>query len=353
MSVFCNILSMFDGILGNESLKEILIRLRSAGRVPNAMLFAGPEGVGKRLFALAIARSFVCRNRERGPACGECPACVRAGQFEFPKLDDRDGYKRVIFSNHPDVGAVMAFSRQIAVDAVRDLESEAHFRPYEGEARTFIVNDADKMNDAASNALLKTLEEPAPTTNIILVTSRPETLLSTIRSRCQTFRFAPVQTELIQRFLIETAEVAENEARLAARMSQGSIGRAVSVDVDRVRERRGELAGVLIDALARHDIVRALRSAETIAEAKNKDFFEQDLELLLTLIRDVWAISLGESEGSLVHLDIFHDLERIAEGVGSQKLSGLMNEIELMRERFAVNINRKLAADDLFVKMAA
>lgn len=344
---------MFDKILGNEPLKEILSRLRITGRMPNAILFAGPDGVGKRLFALEIARSFVCRRPETDFACGECPPCVRAGQFEFPKPEDKEAHKRVIFSNHPDVGTLIASGRQIPVDAVRDLESEAHFRPYEGAARTFIIDDAHKMNDAASNALLKTLEEPASTTNIILITSRPETLLPTIRSRCQTFRFAPIAAELIQRHLIEKGIMGENEARLAARMSQGSIGKAISIEVARVRERRGDLTAVLSDAFVRRDVVRLLRAAENLAEAKNKEFFEEDLDLLLTMIRDLWAISLGESEGSLVHIDIFHDLERIAQDSSAQKFADLMAEIELMRERFAVNINRKLAADALFVEMAA
>lgn len=344
---------MFDAILGNESLKEILTRLRSSGRVPNAMLFAGLDGIGKRLFALEIARSFVCRAEADGLACGECPACVRAGRFEFPKPEDRDAYKKVIFSNHPDVGMITTHARQISVDAIRDLEAEAHFRPYEGAARTFIVDEADKMNDAASNALLKTLEEPAATTNIILVTSRPDTLLSTIRSRCQTFRFAPIPAESIQKYLIETGAMTENDARLAARLSQGSLGRAAAIDVAATRDRRGGLAAVLSDAVGGRDFLRVLRAAEVMAEAKNKEFFEDDLELLLTLIRDVWAITLGESEGSLVHIDIYHDLAKIAENTDSKKLAGLIGEIELMRERFAVNINRKLAADNLFVKMAA
>lgn len=344
---------MFDEILGNDRLREVLTRLRASGRMPNAMLFAGPDGVGKRLFALEVARSLVCRSPKGSAACGECSACVRTGQFELPKAEDRESHQKVIFSNHPDVGTVIAYGRQIPVNAIRDLESEAHFRPFEGAGRTFIIDDADRMNDAASNALLKTLEEPSPTSNIILVTSRPDTLLSTIRSRCQTFRFAPVPTELIQKFLIEKEIAGENEARLAARLSQGSIGRAVSIDIARAVERRAELAAALNEGLVRRDLVLLLRASETLAEARNKEFFEEDLELLLTLIRDVWAISLGESEGALVHIDIFHDLERTAQGSDPRKLSGLMAEVELIRERLVVNINKKLAADELFVKMAA
>ncbi|MCC7307310.1 MAG: DNA polymerase III subunit [Acidobacteria bacterium] len=341
---------MFTGILGNEELKQILKRLRSNGRLPNAMLFAGPEGIGKRLFALEVGRSFICTTHE-SDACGVCPACVRAGQFEFPKPDAKDAYKKVVPSHHPDVALVTTIKRQIAVDAIRDLEREAYFHPNEGRGRTFIIDDADKMNPASANALLKTLEEPASTSRIILITSRPDALLSTIRSRCQIFRFAPVPTGLVEKHLNGLGSVGEDAARLAALISHGSVGRALSMDIDRARKRRDELASTLDEVFTRRDLVSAVRAAELSAEAKNKDFFEDDLDLLMTLLRDIWTISLGGED--LVHIDISRELARIAENTEAKHLSNVMTEIELMRERFVVNINRKLAADTLFTSMAA
>jgi DNA polymerase-3 subunit delta' len=245
---------------------------------------------------------------------------------------------------------VMAQKRFVLVDAVRDLENEARFRPYEGRARTFIIDDADKMNDAASNALLKTLEEPASTSRIILVTSRPDALFTTIRSRCQVFRFAPVRGEQIARLLIETRQVPEPDARLAARFSEGSVSRALSIDVEQMRERRSFALDVLRQAFLRHDRVSLLRASEKLAEAKNKEYFDEDLDLLAALIRDIWGLSLG---GDVVHADVMSDLVEIAEHADTQKLAELMGEIESIRERFAVNINKKFAVDDLFVRMAA
>ncbi len=340
---------MFDAILGNEALKEILNRLCSAGRMPNSALFSGPDGVGKRLFALEIGRRFVCT---AGNACGKCSACVRVGQIELPKPDNRDAFKKVLFTNHPDVGVVMAPGRQIHVDAIRDLEAEAHFRPYEAKGRTFIIDDADKMNPSSSNALLKTLEEPVATTCIILLTRRPDALLSTIRSRCQVFRFAPVAVEQIEKHLIGSGAFSEADARLSARLSRGSLGQAIAIDVERVRERRASLIQMLDDVFGRADMVSALRVSEALTEAKNKESFEDDLELLMSLIRDIWAISLGERGGSLVHSDEFDELAKIAKTSDPQHFSAAMNEIELMQQRFAVNINRRIAADAVLAAMA-
>ena len=171
----------------------MLLRLVANNRVPSALLFDGPEGVGKRQFALELARSLVCLTACGHEACGECTACSRVGTFSLPTSEKGDDYDRVFLSQHPDVGLVIPYKRNLRVGAIRELEREAYFRPYEAGTRVFIVDDADKMNDAASNALLKTLEEPPSTSHIILISSRADSLLATIRSRCQTIRFGPVE----------------------------------------------------------------------------------------------------------------------------------------------------------------
>src|SRR5260221_2051995 len=222
---------MFKKLIGNEHVKQTLSRLLSTGRVSNSLLFAGDEGVGKRQFALELAKAFVCKEPSNHQACGACTACGRGDVFDFPTSYKGDDYEQVFFSKHPDIGVVIPFKRNVRINAIRDLEREANFRPYESQARFFIIDDAEKMQDAAANAMLKTLEEPPPTTYIFLITSRPDSLLPTIRSRCQTIRFAPVAADEIEKFLIDEKAFTFDEARLAARLSRGSIGRAVSINV--------------------------------------------------------------------------------------------------------------------------
>src|SRR5262247_471981 len=156
---------MIERLIGNEQVKEFLRRMIAAGRLPGALLFAGPDGVGKRQFALEVARSILCEHTEVFGSCGECSVCKRIGKFVFPTSEKKDDYERVFIGEHADVGQVIAFKRNILVEAIRALEREANFRPYEGKSRFFIIDDADKMNVQAANALLKTLEEPPPTTH--------------------------------------------------------------------------------------------------------------------------------------------------------------------------------------------
>ena len=122
---------MFDKLIGNDQIKKILKRFIAVKRVPNSLLFAGEEGIGKRLFALEFAKCFVCQNLQNGEACDECAACRRADNFVIPNPTDKnkDEFKKVFFSDHPDIGTVVPYKRNILVDAIRNLELEANFRP--------------------------------------------------------------------------------------------------------------------------------------------------------------------------------------------------------------------------------
>lgn len=345
--------SMFSDLIGNEQAKLRLHRLLGAGRLPNSLLFAGDEGVGKRQFALAIAKAFLCKTPEAGEGCGNCPVCSRIPMFVFPKPDDKDAHKRVIFSKHPDVGIVVPYNRNILVDAVRHLEAEANFRPFEGQVRFFVIDDADKMNDAASNALLKTLEEPAPTSYIFLVTSRPDALLPTIRSRCQILRFAPVETEMIERFLVEDRAFPVDEARLAARLSRGSVGRALAVKVEEFRERRSKMLDVIRNAITAGDNAAMIRFSEGLNDAKNKERFEENLDILESVIHDVWRLRYGGEASQIVNGDIAIGIAEMAERSGRADLASWLADIEELRRNLSVNINRRVATDALFTAMAA
>ena len=337
---------MFSKLIGNEGVKENLRRLVAAGRVPHGLLFAGPEGVGKKEFALELARGLICKNG----GCEDCPVCDRIGVFNFPNPDDKDEHKKVILSGHPDAGMVISYKRNILVDAIRDLEREANFRPFEGGKRVFIIDDAEKMNDSAANALLKTLEEPPSTTNLILVTSRPDSLLQTIRSRCQTIRFAPVAAEAMEPILISAGKSPE-DAKLAARVSGGSVGRALAMDIAEFRAAREAMLGVVRSALLTGDVSTMLRTSEQLGDAKNKDRFEENIGILQTLVRDIFAMRAGGAE--LINSDIADELGELADEAGTARLSAWQLEIEDLRASLNVNVNRKVAVDGLFVSMAA
>lgn len=338
---------MFDHLIGNDSAKKNILRLIAFGRVPNSLLFAGADGVGKKLFALELAKAVVCHQKGEMPACGSCSACIRAGVFELPDADDKDAHKKVFFSEHADVGLIIPYKRNILVDAIRDLEREANFRPFEARARVFIIDEAHKMNDAASNALLKTLEEPPSTSHIFLMTSRPDSLLPTIRSRVQMLRFSPVDQTEIEHLLLKKHDCTQEEARLIARASNGSVALAMSVDPDAFRELHAEAVDVLRHAILDRDIVAVLIQSEKIGARATADF-EAFLAMLQQLAYEVWAAKMLHGEGEATT-----QISELAEAADAVAIGEWINEIERIRGTLAVNINKKSAADALFVKMAA
>jgi DNA polymerase-3 subunit delta' len=344
---------MFDELIGNDRVKKLLRRMLQSSRLPGAMLFSGEDGVGKKLFALEIARALNCRSPQGVEACGSCADCKRTLKINYPASDDSDDWKGIIWTDHADVGLVVAPKRVLLVDQMRAIENAANYRPFEGKARVFIVEDADKLNENSANALLKILEEPPPTSHVILLTSRPAWLLPTIRSRCQVIRFSPLAAAEIENHLTQNKIADAAEARVRARVARGSLSRALEEDLDDFLEQRKTMLEV-VGALARSDDrLQLLRSAEQLNEAQYKDEYETRLDVLETLIRDVWLLSLGADAGIIVNEDVLPELKGMANGLDSKWPAIWIGQIEEMREQLVVNINRKPATDALFLTMAA
>lgn len=344
---------MFSNLLGNDEAKETLTRLFAGERLPGSLLFIGDEGIGKKLFALEFARMLNCRNRVGVEACDECSPCKRISRSKFLPFGNTDDDKeRIIWSEHADVAMVRPYKQIIRVSPIRELEREANFRPFEGSARVFIIEDADYMNDQASNALLKTLEEPQPSSHLILTTSNPTALLATIRSRCQVIRFAPIPVDELESFLIRSQGLTDSDAKLLARLARGSLGRALSADLETYRERRAAMLTVLKALTLEGDVGQLLRAAEELA-AGDRDEYEQTLEGLETLIRDAWSLRLERPQDSIINLDLVTDLKPIAAEMQSRPARAWLQAIEELRGTLEVNINRRIATDALFLTMAS
>jgi len=342
---------MFDELTGNSRVKAVLKRMLVADRLPGAMLFTGEEGIGKKLFALEIARALNCRTPRDHEACGVCSSCVRIRKLNYPTRDDADEWTQIIWTDHPDVGLVVAPKRVLRVEQMRQIEKEANFRPFEGKARVFLIDEADKLNDASANALLKVLEEPPRTSYLILITARPAMLLPTILSRCQMIRFSPLAPAEIESHLVKN-DIDKKTARVRARAAGGSMGRALSGDLVTFTSQRKAMLKVLNALVLSNDRAQLLRSAEQLNEAQYKDEFEERLDVLETLIRDAWMLSLGVDTSRIVNEDLSAELKEIAQQINPGSAGDWILQIEDLREQLIVNVNKKVTTDSLFLVMA-
>ncbi len=342
---------MFSELTGNARVKTALKRMLVNDRLPGAMLFTGEEGIGKRLFALEVARALNCRTPKDNEACGVCSSCARIGRLNYPQREDAEEWLQIIWTNHPDVGLVVAPKRVLRVEQMRQIEKEANFRPFEGKARVFLIDEADKLNDASANALLKVLEEPPRTSHLILITSRPAMLLPTILSRCQMIRFSPLTPDEIETHLTKN-KIDGKTARLRARAAGGSMGRALAGDLVTFTSQRKAMLKVLNSLAVSNDRAQLLRSAEQLNEAQYKEEFEERLDVLETLIRDAWMLSLGVDKSQIVNEDLSSELVEIGQRLDSSRAADWILQIEDLREQLIVNVNRKVTTDALFLVMA-
>ena len=215
-------MTRFQDIFDQSPAVEWLRRTLAAGRLPHAMVFAGPIGVGKGTTAAALAGAFLCESpTDDADACGACASCRAMSADTHP--DYHRVYRQLIRLKKPDVVA-----RDLSVDVIRDyLIEPAGLKSATGRGKVFVVDEAELMNFTAQNALLKTLEEPPGRTLIVLLAEQPSLLLSTIRSRTQILRFAPLPAARIASELKRRQVGGPGDADDAARFARGSLGLAL------------------------------------------------------------------------------------------------------------------------------
>jgi DNA polymerase-3 subunit delta' len=250
-----------DDILGNSRVKKILRLALQKNRLPNSLLFYGPQGVGKRRLALVLAASVNCERR-RDDACGECSICLAISNGRFP-----------------DVQEIKPSGQVIRVEHVREMRQAAYMRPMVGRKRVFIISEADKMNDESSNTVLKILEEPPLFSHFILVADNPYLILPTIKSRCQSLQFMPVGREEIARAIQEKG-CPEDRARIISLYVGGNLEEALSLNWDDVSSTRRE-AWALFLSIVKPDRPALFLQRYAFAQ---RSFIREDLKATLEIM---------------------------------------------------------------------
>jgi DNA polymerase-3 subunit delta' len=331
-------------VLGNELVQRILYRAVDGGQLHHSLLFHGPEGVGKRRMALRLAMYRCCPQREGGgkDCGGVCPSCSRMAQGKHPDLTELAPEEKL--------------NGLIKIDPVTDLIRQAQFRPYEAPGRTFLFDGAERMTAEAANALLKTLEEPPSSSLFILIASRPDSLLPTIRSRCQGFRFRPFPPRRLEEALVQAFGIPAAEARLRARLAEGSLGRALSVDLEALREERELALRVLRTAAAAGWQPRQELMGMASGLSENKASWEsrgrEVPRLLASLLRDAILLQRGGDPTFLTHADLSEELGDLARDAAEIDPYEACRSLEEVEEGIRRNLNRRLLCELLFMKLA-
>lgn len=318
----------FDSIIGHTFPVSLLRNMLTTGRIANAYLFSGIEGIGKCTLAISFAKALNCR-QQTADFCGECLSCHKIAE----KI-------------HPDLFWLEPEKNVITVDKIREVQHRIIFKPLEGQHKVVIIDQAEKLNRYAANCLLKTLEEPPEDTVIILIVNASTYLLPTIISRCQTIRFAPLQHEQITSFL-EHKDIGGAKAALIASLAQGSIKKAMFLLEHNFIAKRKKLLKFLVPASPdRFETLFRLSSQVS----NNTEEIPQILEFLQTWYRDLYLLKQGFPVAKLLNHDI---IDEMLESVKRETGAGLIKKMKKLRwiqQNLGANLNLRVALESALMQ---
>jgi DNA polymerase-3 subunit delta' len=345
-----------SNFLGNKRAVEILKRAIEQDRLPHAMIFAGPAGVGKCTLALLIAQQLNCLSPLATGACGSCAACKRIMaviesryiQCQTLKGEGFCGHCascKIRTKRHPDIFLIEPEKTTISIEQIRSMIDEIAFQPLEARYRVVILDPAEQMRPEAHNSLLKTLEEPSSRTLIILVTTNPYMLLQTIRSRSRMLLFGEIPQDQIERYLITAGRRSGDEARLAAALSGGSLAAALSFNTGEYQEIRKQALEFVNLLLRRGSFAEASALAGQVA--KDKAFFQNWIESVAALLQDIYYAS--KAADRVGNRDLLAKLQEIARIAANSTILGSIEAVRKLKQDLQFNVNRQIALEAMFI----
>jgi DNA polymerase-3 subunit delta' len=350
--------------IGNAQAIHLLRRAIEQDRLPHAMIFAGPAGVGKCTLAVLLAQQLNCLSLKSGGACGECVACRKTLAVLESRylacLTPRGEIPcggcascRTLSNQHPDVRIVKPLRDKstISMDQVRDLIAEISYQPFDGRYRVVILDPVDQMAPRAPNVLLKTLEEPASRTIIILVTTKPFELLTTIRSRSRMLQFSGIPQHQIEEFLVRRAGRPLDEARMSAVLSRGSLAAALDFDGELYQELREKALRFVSLLLTKGSFHEASSIATFVVKyKKDKEAFTIWLESVEALLQDVYFAHFAPAR--MIQSDLRAELEKLTRASSRREVVSAIEAIKSLRLSLQRNVQRQLAVEALFLSLA-
>ena len=350
-----------DNFIGNRRARNILERAIEQDRLPHAMIFAGPAGVGKCTLALMTAQALNCLAPQNGNACERCAACRRIMAYVESRhkecvkgADAACGVCQVCQvrnRRHPDIRLIEPDKKTaISIDQIRDIIAETAFQPLEARYRVVILDPADQMRAEAQNSLLKTLEEPPSRTVMILIATNPYLLLETIRSRARILPFGEIPSEQIAGYLTQKEGKSEPDALLAAALSGGSLGAALEFNTAEYRDVRESALEFVTLLLNRGSFTRAGAIVASITKDKDKDIFRTWIESAEALLRDIYYS--GAAASRVGQRDVFEKLRTLRENTKHSHLIRAIEAIRKLRMDLHYNLNRQIALEALFVGLS-
>ncbi len=335
----------FTDILAQDHIIDHFKKAIKADHLSHAYIFAGQDGVGKTLFAKEFAKALNCKNVE-SDSCNSCPNCIRIEK-----------------ENHPDVfwTDIEEKAKFIKIENIRNLQHSVKLSPLESDYKIFIIKEADRMNEEASNCLLKTLEEPSPNTIIILIADSVSPVKDTIRSRCQIIRFHPISTHIIEDQLTNKSATDLNKIKWVSRFCNGSLGNALALLDNNYYEINNDIvtrmSKPVIDnlAFAEEVIDSYLSTGESLEEKRQT--LKNILNCFLQFYRDLLIVKIRNKYGvrqetiPLFNSDRKDALQRHVNYLTQEQIVNVIDDILESIKYIGFNLNINLLVENIITKI--
>ncbi|MGH9688227.1 MAG: ATP-binding protein [Candidatus Acidiferrales bacterium] len=361
----------FSEFLGNERVIRALRGMLQRERLPSAMLFTGPRGIGKYTLARMFAQAANCQ-RLKDDFCGQCDSCLRmaplvapeklvvAGLTERGESADAAAVERtpLIIEPHPDVWLIVpdpvrlrtpVARPMIRVGQLRAVRRAAYFQPL-GRRRVFILDGADTMRRDDADLFLKILEEPPESATLILLAQSSDSLQPTIRSRCLQFHLAPVPVANIADFLKTRSDLQPAERTLAAKLSAGSPGAALRLDLAESMRLRTSILRLLENSVAAKKYGEIFAGTAQLAK-QEKEPFENILALFYSLLTDLLEASQGNQSRLLRNPDLSREIDSLAKHIDWRWVLQAARGLDTLDALLRRNVGRQLGLDSLVVSL--
>jgi DNA polymerase-3 subunit delta' len=361
----------FKDFLGNAQTVTHLRESIRAARFPHSLILAGPKGAGKYTLALMLAKAVNCLNPtesdELPDFCGVCSNCIRIADsanleaLVAEAVEAREGLRetdkretRILIQTHPDVLIVPPDPPQLLIKLgqVRQVIHVAYYRPPVESKRSFSIFTSSAFMKEAANSLLKVLEEPPEHTSLILLTENPQEMLPTIRSRAVIHRLGALPASDLESLLASRRpELKPQDRALAARLAEGAVGRALSMDLGVYLAARQDALILLRTTLREPDYSQLFHATESYrAGADGQEKTISLLRALGSLLEDLLLIVAG-TPGLIRNLDLENELARLGQGLNVDWIDNAARALVQVEQGMRRNLLRSLSLDAMAVSM--
>ncbi len=362
----------FANVLNQEIPKKILSGALKKDMLPSAYLFYGGVGTGKWALALEVAKAINCENLQipskagnENQACDQCLSCRKIDKlihpdvktiFPVPSVKTQEEKERFKKEKIKEPYTIVKFDKNvnIPVDEIREMQNKLYLKPFEGKRKVVIITEVENMHPSSANSLLKTLEEPPKDSHLILTTTDINRLLPTVVSRCQQIRFAKIPSFLVEKRLKERYQIPEEKASFYAKISNGSLGKALDF-LQGEKENIRQDAILLIETSGEKNTGKIIDQVDALQNKWDKNSILEMFEFLISLFRDVYLTleTFKTDKEQLLNYDIASEVVKLSERFKRQnKVEEALKLVDRIRTDCKTkNANLKLALLTLCLKL--